>query len=234
MAGEGLNITIMGSKKMQKLLSSIGISKKALSARSTEAFTTLVQTIKPAVCWEVGDTIGAYAWLVLEHSSTCKAILFEANSDNYLDLLKTIHRKQLHRAEAHNIVVSPVSAGMVADVNATAVTVGAMPRIASSGRKTTLPITVQHGAYAMERDAVDRLTLNELLVRGHMSPDIIKLDTQDAERLVIEGARQVLEACSPLLIVKTATPKLVHYLEGLSYRSFPFDQDNTIFISVYF
>lgn len=227
-------MAMVGFKEIQKRLSSVGISKKTMSAQSAKAFTTLMQRVKPTVFWEVGDTIGAYAWLALEHSSMCKTFLFEANSDNYLAHLNTIASKQLHRAEANNIVISPVSVGRSDCAHAAAATVGAMSRFAPYEQETTVPLTKQRGGSATETGTVETLTLNELLTRGFASPDIIKLEAEDTERLLVDGARQVLETCSPLLIVKSASPTLIRYLERLSYRSFAFDQDNTIFISVYF
>ena len=224
---------MMDLKEMQMLLNSIKSSKKTIPAQSVRAFSTLVQTVKPTVFWEVGKTVGAYAWLALEHSTTCKAIVFEADPEHYAALLKTINSKQLHRADAHNIVVSTSNAGVDACAKPAAEVVGAKPGSVPVEREAMPPATIKRGFYGIERRAIETLTLDELLARGYASPDIIKIDTPDAG-LVIEGARMVLETCSPVLIVKAASQDLVCYLTGMSYRSFPFDQDNLIFISVYF
>ena len=219
---------------MQTLLSSIGFPKKALSVQSTKAFVTLIQTVKPTVFWEVGNSIGAYSWLALEHSRTCKAMLFEADSANYSAMLRTIDRRQLHRANAINLVVSTVSSSMGTCAEPAADAMGTRPKYLSLEQEARRSVAVQRDGDGMERNAVERLTLDGLLARGYASPDIIKINTPDAEQVVMDGARTVLETCSPILIVQTASHNLVRYLEGMSYRSFPFDQDNLIFISVYF
>ena len=229
----GLAITMVDLKVMQTLLSAIGLSKKTISAQSATAFSTLVQTVKPTVFWEIGKTTGAYSWLALEHSKTCKTILFEANPDHYLALCQTIHHQQLHRADAKNIVVSAVRDHMPARVDAAAMA-GALSRDRSYEPETIITVAGKGKALAAAREAIETVTLDELLARGYASPDMIKLEAQAAERLVMDGGRQVLEACSPILIVKTTSRELVRYLEGLSYRSFPFDRDNLIFVSVYF
>ncbi|XGV98110.1 MAG: FkbM family methyltransferase [Leptolyngbya sp. BL-A-14] len=208
-----------------------------MSAQSSKAFSTLIQTVKPTVFWEVGKAIGAYSWLALEHSRTCKAILFEADPENYAALLKTIDSKQWHRAHAQNIVVSPISAKAgEGDVCAKpgAEVVGTVPGGVPFEPKSIPSMAIKRGFYGLERNAIETLTLDELLASGYASPDIIKIDTTAAERLIIEGARTVLETCSPVLIVKAASHELICYLTSMSYRSFAFDQDNTIFISVYF
>ena len=62
-------------------------------------------------------------------------------------------------------------------------------------------------------------TIDGLIAQGLPAPDFIKCDVEGAERLVIEGARHLLERCRPIWLLETFDAGVLPLMESFGYTT---------------
>jgi FkbM family methyltransferase len=100
--------------------------------------------------------------------------------------------------------------------------------------------SIEHLGAGVRRCLAETDTIDNFVRSYGHKPDLIKIDTEGAERLVIEGGRRTIEAMHPTLVFegafgydgsqneycfKEAVPSHVAWLESIGYRIFFIDID---------
>ena len=72
------------------------------------------------------------------------------------------------------------------------------------------------------------ITLDEYARDKGIRPDVLKIDVEGHELKVLKGARQVLTAGRPIVIVETERPEVLELMSGLGYAPHRIDPDGEL------
>ena len=165
---------------------------------------------------DVGANLGIYTLLAARHlSERGKVFAFEASQVEFEKLKRTLAWNKLHSVIAENLAVGS-SSGEVAIFESLDRS-GALNRI---GIKAI-------DAYLYQETKTQCVSLDEYFKKRVEKPDFIKIDVEGFELKVLHGARAILQANRPVLMVEMvpatsnheSNPELIwDYMEGMSYR----------------
>lgn len=162
--------------------------------------------------WDIGANVGVFSLAAKYKSKTGKVISIDP--DPFLcDLMRRTARFPEHREFDWWICCAAISSQPgVTDL-----------KIANRGRATNA-IGESSGSSQMggirEKISVPTLTLDDL-ARSFGAPDVIKIDTEGAENLVLQGAGQVLAESAPTLLIEVSKQNnadVTSRLKSLEYR----------------
>jgi|688.fasta_scaffold480336_1 FkbM family methyltransferase len=194
---------------------------------SCEALTTrmvLSQADKLDTFICLGANRGWYPLVVGVKSTKIRIVAFECNSSIFAELDQNISENN-NQAELHPFAIG--DAIKTADLY--------MPKISNEGMSTLFPIESEYrDASFIER--VNVTTLDHMLSDSFsiMGRTLILMDIEGSEMMALKGATQLLENCSPALILEinpemlissgSSTIELLKYLQDFNYEAFWIDE----------
>jgi FkbM family methyltransferase len=184
-----------------------------------EVVEKLCETFRPRVFWDVGANLGWYSWLVNSRTNLDQAVALEPLPENCRLLKDTISRNQLRDIE----VVQTAVADRVGKVSFRVDTKSGATSQLSELYATSNQTAIAH-TYNLETEMqVDCTTLDELVRQGQPVPDLIKLDVEEAEHLVFQGASQLLEQGRTIIVFECHRLEAIEILRRHRYLVFAID-----------
>ena len=178
------------------------------------SFATLIGKFQPKVFWDVGANIGFYSLIFLHHTSNGIVLAFEPDQRN-LDLLRnTVRRNAIDTLRIVPLAVDKQSGEatfFLDDIT------GASGSLVPENHF----ISEQYGQVPLQTN-VRTTTLDEQLHRSPR-PDIIKIDVEGADLAVLQGGRQMLETCLPIVLYEATQrkfPQTRDLLQSIGYQVF--------------
>lgn len=168
----------------------------------------------PRVFFDVGASYGLHSLRLLVHG--VRVISFEPNPDCHL---------WFRQCAEQNGVEPEIHALAVADKAGTA-------ELAVPGDATYLGTIVREvreswaGQHVVRVLTVPQIALDDFVAEHSILPDLVKIDTEGSERLILSGARRVLELARPLVLFESwpRSPDrdtIFALLESVGYRIEP-------------
>ncbi len=178
------------------------------------SFSTLIGKFRPKVFWDVGANIGFYSLIFLHQASNGSVLAFEPDQRNLELLLKTARRNAI---DALKIVP------LALDDKSGEATFFLDDLTGASG--TLVPenhfISEQYGHVPLQAN-VRTTTLDDQLLKGP-GPDIIKIDVEGADLAVLQGGRNMLKTCLPIVFYEATQrnfPQTKDLLQSIGYKAF--------------
>ncbi len=191
------------------------------------AFALVLDTLKPAVFWDVGANIGFYSWFVLRHSAVREVVMFEPDPTNFSLINRTIRRNSLCACKAINAALADRTGEASFLLDRASGATGSLEATSRPEDRQSL-----HHAYQMSDTITCRTeTIDGLIAGGASPPHLIKIDVEGAEHLVLAGAKSCLGLHRPIMIIETSNTDLVRQLRESGYTAFRVDPENLLFIA---
>lgn len=177
--------------------------------------------IEGATVWDIGAHIGyhslAFAALA---GQTGRVVSFEPNPFN-LERFRSHLEKNPELASRITLLTSAVS--NVDGASSFSFSPNVDDGTSSGSHLTEAPLPGESWEYeAFTETRVETVRADTLLESGLPAPDVIKIDTEGAEFLVLEGAKKLLSAHRPLVFVEvhhiTLMLKVQQLMFDLDYR----------------
>jgi FkbM family methyltransferase len=153
------------------------------------------------VCWDIGANIGTYT--VALSQVAARILAFEPVPHNLATLRQVKRLAHLDNVEIRALAISN----------------------AAGRARLSVPTEGFYGGYYLasfdDRGEleVETASIDGLIAQGLPQPDFIKCDVEGAERLVIEGARQLLERRRPIWLLETFDPGVLPLMESFGYTA---------------
>ncbi len=156
--------------------------------------------------WDVGAHVGWYSLLSAKVlPKQCKIFSFEPNPNNLAFLKKHIQLNNVNNIEVINIALS--------DFNGQA-------QFSDSAQQSSLNQTGQHTVTVASADSLISDTSND--TPNVVAPDFIKLDVEGAELAFLHGAKQMICASQPRILLSAhgyqKRDQCVQWLEQNNYN----------------
>jgi FkbM family methyltransferase len=159
-----------------------GINECWMGTYERQVQKVVSQIVRPgAAVWDLGANVGFYTLAFSKLvGPTGSVVAFEADGLNSAYLLQHIKLNKLDNVTVVQAVVYR-SPGMISfSIDA---------------------LGTQHAICGDSRRQIPSISLDSYLANGESSPDVIKIDVEGAEAAVLEGAKQLLQARHPDLII---------------------------------
>jgi FkbM family methyltransferase len=180
----------------------------------------LCHVFQPKVFWDVGANLGWYCWLVGAHSRLEHAVAIEPLPSNVHLLRATVERNRLNYVKVIESAIAERT--------------GEVPLMVDtkSGAASQLKELYEHSgesaisrAYHLDTEIeVKCTTIDALIAAGEPPPDLMKIDVEEAEGLVFEGARSLIARRQTIFVFECYRPEATKFLKDSGYRIFAIDE----------
>ena len=159
-------------------------------------FAALLDELQPRCFWDIGANVGLYGFTYLARFPARPCVMVEPDPRNATCLRRTVARGGFERATVIEAAAThrSGSASFVTDP-----LTGATGQI-DDGQQTFIQ---RHHRMTPQRTTVQTLTLDSLLDRLP-APDLIKIDVEQTELAVLQGATRLLGDVRPVILIELA------------------------------
>jgi FkbM family methyltransferase len=191
-----------------------------------KAFALVLETLKPAVFWDIGANIGFYSWLVRRHPSVHQVLMFEPDPVNFELITKTIRKNAITDCRAMNVALAESAGDAEFLLDRASGAAGSLKATSRQSDRFSL-----HHAYQLNEIIGCRTaTIDGLIADGAPPPDLVKIDVEGAEHLVVAGGQSCFLGRPPTMIMETSNCDLVRGLARIGYAVFRVDAGNFLFV----
>jgi FkbM family methyltransferase len=176
----------------------------------------LLQEISVKVFWDVGANLGFYSWLVRSIQPTSKLVLFEPDPLNAELIRQTVGENQLSDVSLIESAVSNLMGIHQFARDSVSGATGRLLEVDSSKQDMTI-----QGSYAKQNKEVlqvDCCTLDGIVSTGFSAPDLMKVDVENAEYLVVEGAENLFASKKTMLLIEIFDARVMSFLAQHDYE----------------
>lgn len=206
------------------LLRSVGVKTNIESYFVRDTLLNLFNQFQPSVFWDVGSNIGFYSWYALASNENTEVVLLDADQTNYELNTKTIQKNNLKSAKALNVAVSDADGVISFLVDSVSGATGCISSVSSPESSASA-----HHQYQLKNVvSVKSITLDSLVSEGYAPPQLIKIDVEGAEHLVIEGAKNLIQNHTPLILVETGNIEMMEWFKSINYNVIQIDHGNVL------
>jgi len=219
----GFKIFIYWYRDFPFLLSNNYIFEKEVK----DAMILILKFENISIFWDLGGNIGYYSLLISSLLPKCEIVAFEPFKKNIDLFTRSINHNKITNI---NLIGKAVSnkTGMkefvVDDLS------GATGQFFSLLREDDLYQI--SNAYGLRRTIhVETIKLDELIDNGFPIPDLMKVDIEEAEGLMFQGAQKIIERKETIIIIETFNINIINLFKKNGYVIFIIDDNsNYIFI----
>jgi FkbM family methyltransferase len=187
-------------------------------------FAFLAETLEPGMTFvDIGANDGWYTLFAARRVGSAGSVLaFEPSAREYARLLDNLQLNRLANVRPHAIALA-------AEPSTGTLRIGDFEHAGQN----TLGQFIYDGVHCAALEKIPLERLDDVLEReGGAAPDVIKMDVEGAEFAVLQGARRLLEARRPLLLLElsdaalrqqgSSAAEVLTLLRGLGYVIFTF------------
>ena len=191
----------------------LGLAAAGSLERNPEAlFRACFDTLHLQSFWDVGAHIGMYSWLAKQSGSDVRIVMFEPFPENTGLIHQTIRRNGFTGIGIREVAISDKAGTATFHTDVLSGATGSL-------EKSEATFAERHWHTAAGKLSVSTTTIDDEAARFGM-PDFIKIDVEEHEARVLEGARTTLRTGHPFVFLECSHPDLacVHRLESYDYR----------------
>lgn len=193
-------------------LSLVVASRKA-EPRERATFAALLEELQPRCFWDVGANVGLYGFTYLHRFPQRPCIMIEPDPRNTACLRRTIERGGFASAVV-------VEAAVTDSVGSTAFAIDPLSGATGQIVNGQMPFVQRHHRMTPPTLTVQTSTLDALLER-FPAPDLIKIDVEQAELSVLQGASRLLRDIRPVMLIELSGARAAaQLLLAAGYRLF--------------
>jgi FkbM family methyltransferase len=182
-------------------------------------FTQLCEILRPKVFWDCGANLGWFSWMVYVWAKPERTLLIEALPKNAALLEATLAKNGITGARVVGMALADRcgETSFVVDHKS-----GATSQLKELF-ETTDETAIAH-AYGLDHEiTVQTTTVDRLLEEGERPPDLMKVDVEEAEQLVFQGAGNLLRAGQTVVVFELSRPEAVAQLRTHGYEVYRVD-----------
>ena len=172
--------------------------------------------------WDAGANIGYYSLLISSLLPDSKIIAFEPFTKNINLLTRTINFNRIRNIKLIKKAVSNKSGAeefLVDDIS------GATGQFKSLLRKND-DFQISN-AYGLRKTIqVETIKLDEMIDDGCEVPDLMKVDIEEAEEMMFQGACKIIKSKKTKIVIETYNPKVLKLFKDNDYSIFLLDDSS--------
>jgi FkbM family methyltransferase len=176
--------------------------------------------------YDIGANSGLYTLMAMKHPNLEEIHAFDPVPQVFRYLEKNIKINGLGAAKAHKVAIGRETGHTIFRIPQ-----GILLPVGSSHQGSK---KVFNDSKAIEVD-VEMQTIDSFVERGHLPPDIIKIDTETTEPDVISGGKKTITTHRPSIIAEVLTDEVAKHIQvffkPLNYSFFHLKGDQSIKIS---
>ena len=203
-----------------------------LNSRSYEPgirsmFLAIDTVIRPEVFWDIGANIGFYGWLLKSRNKNLRIIFFEPDPDNISLLQDTALYTGLQDIYIIPHAVSDEEGKALFIIDDVSSATGALKE------QHERPM---HNWYGLSKTInVETVTLDSLR-HNHTPPDLLKIDTEGAEKRIFDGGKALIKEKQPIIIFESTSSEkreIISFLKKLNYNVYNAENIDGVIDSAY-
>ena len=176
--------------------------------------------------WDIGANIGYYSWFVQSKGSCEKILMFEPFKENLNLIDKTIKANCLKNIVVFGKAVSDSVGKTSFMVDEFSGATGQLEDFYDAENEYAIA-----SAYGLKNKVeVETISLDSVIENGEVIPDFVKIDIEEAEALLFEGARIILERNESVYVLETYNMELLDNLAGFNNTIYKIDEASNYII----